>query len=172
MKSDGFDCDICAAPTTRYLPFRGILSEDPLEVEAFAGKWIWRCDVCNHSSCQPKPDSLLLDRYYEQSFWDSKDQGWLSRLKTMIKGHLRLRGRPQEPRATAQFECLKPFIEQLGKDWIDGVSTLEIGAGNAAFTRLIHGISKHPTSHVVEPGEQFASVYRAQNINRVARKFE
>lgn len=171
--TNGFACDICNGPTIKHLPFRGIAKEDPLEVEAFSGKWIWRCEKCDHASCHPKPDAAILDRYYEESFWAPTNRTLLTRIKWMIRNNLPVWNfSKREPRATFQFECFRPFIDQRGKDWLDDVRTLEIGAGNAAFTRLIGSISARPTLHVIEPGEQFTPVYRTQKIKRVARRFE
>jgi SAM-dependent methyltransferase len=157
-------CDVCGGETEQFLPFRGVLADNALEVEGFAGKWIWKCQDCGHSCCQPKPAPELLERYYRVDFWrpPSLKARIRRKIRSLISWTLRL-----EPRASSQLQCLRPFLTPCGD-----LRVLEIGAGPASFTRLIKRDIRSSHVDVVEPGEDWSDIYRAARINRIARRFE
>jgi len=180
LRGGGALCPACGKEGKTFASYRGIDQDNPLLVEIFASKQVWRCPSCLHGFCFPPAEIDLLSKYYEDDYWkeESSSQKVKDLIKRLLPGFVARRlmnSRTLPPLTQGQIDLIVQYIEKHGgMTWLKNQGLLEIGAGGAAIsTALLYRYKKAGLQlHVVEPSDKFSHHYRWYGIEKMADTLE
>ena len=117
------------------------------------------CKTCGYGVYERVITRKMLEKYYDNVYWASDG---LDKEKYFNNDLLFLK----DNRANGQYKIVKDYLPRN-----KSISILEIGAGAALFSRLIHYYYPQTSIDVVEPGYGWKEYYEVCNIKKAADFF-
>ena len=118
-----------------------------------------RCMNCGYAVYSREISESELKHYYNNIYWNSSG--------TIVKNENINDDYKIDPRANGQYNCVKNYL----KNYLN-IDLLEIGAGEAYFSRLLReNYKRNIMINVVEPGERWRSYYNKLKIHLAADFF-
>lgn len=175
-------CVICADDAISFLPYRGINKDKPLEKRLFEGSHTSRCQSCHHAFCSKPIDPALLGKYYESEFASERRGNGLKNTYDGLKSKIRaLSGKYIGSKWTGatltQVSCANELLRGATyESRSTSISVLEVGAGDAEFSRCLREKYKSRFSQIrlnaVEPSPAFDVYYQGLGIVKRAKTIE